>query len=181
MTGPLQNEAQQPRRAVLAILAVTFLWGGSFVWMDQALGATRAEFGVDAEPLGIGLIVLLRFGISAMVLPLVLPAARRGLDAAVWRGGAALGVLLLIGFYLQLFGLRGVTPAVSAFLTSLYVLFVALIGIVVHRRGLGRPLLFGALLATAGAAFISGRLSSSSASPSGSRCSARWSSPSTSS
>ena len=53
-------------------------------------------------------------------------------------------------------GLTDVTPAVSAFLTSLYVVFTALIGVALGRQKLTGFAILGVLLATFGAGWISG-------------------------
>jgi drug/metabolite transporter (DMT)-like permease len=77
-------------------------------------------------------------------------------DRGAWRGGFLIGALLLGGFLLQMFGLAGVSAPVSAFLTSLYVVFTALLSSARTRRPIGAWLAFGTLLATFGAGFISG-------------------------
>ena len=144
-------------RAVLALFVVTLIWGGTFVWMKEGIDAGAAAFGERCTRAGIALFTMLRFGVSALVVAAAVPAARRGLGARAWRGGLLLGGLLFAGFVLQMVGLADVSPAVSAFLTSLYVLFTAAITALAGRRGLGIALLAGALLATAGAGFIRGR------------------------
>ncbi|HUH05524.1 MAG TPA: DMT family transporter [Kofleriaceae bacterium] len=60
------------------------------------------------------------------------------------------------GFLLQMFGLADVSAPVSAFLTSLYVVFTALLSSARTRRPVGAWLAAGTLLATFGAGFISG-------------------------
>ena len=88
-------------------------------------------------------------------MPPVIPAAtgarqvgdaRRRIDPAI----------LYAGFLLQMFGLEGVDPAVSAFLTSLYVGFVALFTSILDKKPLGMVAVVGVLMVTIGAAFISG-------------------------
>jgi len=143
-----------PRRAFAALLLVTLIWGWTFVWMDQALEAVRRASGAAAEPAGIAWFMSLRFGL-ATVLMLLLPGVRRrapGLPA----GSLLLGGPLVAGFFLQMYGLREVSPAVSAFLTSLYVVFTALLGALLGRRSGSVFLLAGVLLATLGSAFIGG-------------------------
>jgi drug/metabolite transporter (DMT)-like permease len=103
------------------------------------------------------LFMLLRFGSAAALLFLAVPAARRGWTREVWIGGAWLGALLFAGFALQMIGLAEVSPAVSAFLTSLYVLFTALLIAVRQRAKPSLALGLGVLLATLGAGFIRGR------------------------
>ncbi len=149
--------AAPPRnpRAVLAILAVTVLWGWTFVWMKQAVLESERVLGAHGLVAGVGLFMTLRFGLAALVLA-AWPRAWRGLDAGAWRGGLWIGALLCVGFVLQMLGLQGVSPPVSAFLTSLYVVFTALFLCLRTGRPLDRWLGLGALLATLGAGFIGG-------------------------
>jgi drug/metabolite transporter (DMT)-like permease len=141
---------------VLALLAVTVIWGWTFVWMKQCISAGESVLGPNGHAAAIGLFLFLRFGAAALLLPACFPAARRILTREVGLGGLVIGGLILIGFVLQMFGLREVSPPVSAFLTSLYVLFTALIGAAIERRAPKISLLGGALLATFGAAYIGG-------------------------
>jgi drug/metabolite transporter (DMT)-like permease len=149
------HSSPRATRAVLALLLVTVLWGWTFVWMKQATDAASAKLGPDGLTAGIGLFMTLRFGLAAIAM-LALPAVRRGLTRGAWLAGLWIGLALLGGFLLQMFGLSGVSPAVSAFLTSLYVLFTALLTAVRNRRAPHPALLAGALLATFGAGFIGG-------------------------
>jgi drug/metabolite transporter (DMT)-like permease len=142
-------------RAVLAILLVTVLWGWTFVWMKSAVLAGERVLGAQGLVATVGLFMTLRFAAAALVLGVVGPVRRR-VDAGAWRGGFVIGALLLGGFLLQMFGLAGVSAPVSAFLTSLYVVFTALLTSVRTRRHPGAWLAAGTLLATFGAGFISG-------------------------
>lgn len=155
MTHTERNTAPRTRQATLALLVVTVLWGFTFVWMKQALDASEQHLGSAGGVAGVGLFMTLRFGFAALAM-LLLPAVRRGLTPGVWGGGLWIGALLLAGFLLQMFGLQGVSAPVSAFLTSLYVVFTALL--VSRRPGhrMGPSLIVGALLATVGAGFIQG-------------------------
>jgi drug/metabolite transporter (DMT)-like permease len=144
------------RNAVLALLAVTVIWGWTFVWMKQGLNAADRLWDGRGAVAAIGLMLTLRFGLAAVVLAIFVPRSRRGLDAGVHVGGFLLGAVLLGGFVLQMFGLQGVSPAVSAFLTSLYVLFTALLTAMISRRPVRLPLALGCLLATFGAGWING-------------------------
>lgn len=149
--------SRRSRSAVIALLAVTLIWGGTFVWMKEGVQAVEAKLGANHLVLGVALFMLLRFGIAAVCMFAFVPAARRGLDRATWKGGAWIGGLLFAGFALQMFGLGEVSPGVSAFLTSLYVLFTALLTAALTRRGLRPALVVGVLLATLGAGLIRGR------------------------
>jgi len=143
-------------RAVLALLVVTIIWGWTFVWMKQGLDAAQRVVGTSTHASVVGMMVALRFGTAALLLPVFQPACLRELDKRGWLGGLLLGGLLVSGFELQILGLTGVSAPVSAFLTSLYVIFTAMIGAVVLRRIPAGPMLVGVLLATFGAGFISG-------------------------
>ncbi len=143
-------------RAITALFFVTVIWGGTFVWMKQALDAVDAHLGPGHATTGIWLFMVLRFGLAGLCVPAILPAGRR-VDRAAWKGGFWIGALLFGGFALQMLGIEEITPAVSAFLTSLYVLFTAILTSSIQRRGPSPALFFGALLATCGAGFIRGR------------------------
>lgn len=145
----------QRAKAVIALLVVTILWGWTFVWMKQSLNAATSLLGRPGGPAVVCMYVAIRFAIAAVVLALW-PRARRGLDGGAWRGGAFLGAVLFAGFLAQMLGLESVSPPVSAFLTSLYVVFAALISAWLHRSRPHTPFLIGVVLATFGAGFIQG-------------------------
>ena len=63
---------------------------------------------------------------------------------------------MLAGFVLQMIGIESVTPSVSAFLTSLYVVFTAILSVKISDRKPTRMMIAGVLLATLGAGFIDG-------------------------
>jgi drug/metabolite transporter (DMT)-like permease len=152
-------ESRSRRRSWLALGAlsvVTVIWGITFSWMKEAQDAGRALLGPGHATETIALYMGLRFGLAALVLGL-LPRARRRCDARAWSGGFVLGFLLFAGFLVQMLGLEEITPAVSAFLTSLYVLFTAALTAWIARARPGIALLAGALLATLGAGLIRGR------------------------
>jgi len=142
-------------KALVALLVVTLLWGWTFVWMKQSLDAAERLLGRPGGAVVVSFYVAVRFAIAAAVLPMW-PRARRGLTPGAWRGGAILGALLFAGFLAQMLGLEGVSPPVSAFLTSLYVVFSAIITAYLHRSRPHTPFLIGVLLATFGAGFIQG-------------------------
>lgn len=148
--------ARRPLRALVALLLMTIIWGWTFTWVKQSLEAATGLLGAAARPGIVAWYIVVRFGIAAATLGALVPSARRRLDGAVWRAGALLGGALLVGFVFQMIGLTSLSPGVSAFLTSLYVVFTA---ILTGLRGTHRvtlPLLMGVVLATFGAGFIDG-------------------------
>ena len=151
MGGPLKRS----RLALPALLVVTILWGCTFIWMKQSLDAAGRLLGRPGGAAVVSLYIAARFVAAAALLALW-PRARIGLDRSAWRGGAVLGGLLFAGFLVQMLGLEGVTPPVSAFLTSLYVVFAAVLTAWIRRTRPSPPLLAGVALATFGAGFIEG-------------------------
>ncbi|MFT5732494.1 MAG: drug/metabolite transporter (DMT)-like permease [Planctomycetota bacterium] len=151
--------AEERRRALFVLLAITVIWGWTFVWMKQAISQAELTLGPGGQDAAKGAFLTLRFGSAAALLPFLLPASCRRSNwsmGLVLRGGT-LGVLLLVGFLLQMTALADLSPGVSAFLTSLYVIFTAFLSLFNPRhRHISGALLVGVLLATLGAAFISG-------------------------
>ena len=145
------------KKGLIALLTVTLIWGWTFIWMKESINAVKTHLGEGHATTTVGLFIVLRFGIAALLLPLILRSAR-GLRAhpGVWRKGGLIGLSFFGGFFFQLFGLDEVDPAVSAFLTSLYVVFTAIIATALQRKLPRRTLVFGVLLATFGAGSISG-------------------------
>ena len=143
--------------AVLSLFGVTLLWGGTFVWMQQSLDAAASLSPNLPENHVAIFFVMMRFVIAGFFLLILIPKTWSGLkEIEVWKGGLILGIIVWGGFILQMLGLTDVTPAVSAFLTSLYVVFTALIGVAMGVQKLTRFAIAGVILATFGAGWISG-------------------------
>lgn len=105
----------------------------------------------------VSVIVASRFFIALVLLLAVSKKARAGLKSHEdWKGGLLLGGLMLGGFVLQMIGIASVSPAVSAFLTSLYVVFTAIFSTFISDRKPTRMMVLGVILATVGAGFIDG-------------------------
>ena len=143
--------------ALFSLFGVTLLWGGTFIWMQQSLDAASILIPTVSENHVAIFFVMMRFVIAGFFLLLFVPKTWAGLrNTEVWKGGLLLGVIVWGGFILQMLGLTEVTPAVSAFLTSLYVVFTALIGVFTGMQKLTRFAIIGVILATFGAGWISG-------------------------
>jgi drug/metabolite transporter (DMT)-like permease len=125
--------------------------------MKQALNALGPEINEYSRAGVVGILVSSRFMVALILLAIISKQARQGLSSKEnWIGGTILGGLMLTGFVLQMIGLDSVTPSVSAFLTSLYVVFTALFAIKMSNRKPTRVLALGVVLATLGAGFIDG-------------------------
>lgn len=102
----------------LALLAATAVWGGTFVTVKDALAASDTFT-----------FLTLRFAVGALTAVAMGLVATRSVTE--WRRvlvpGLKLGALLYGGYALQTLGLEHTTPARSAFVTGLTVLFVPFI------------------------------------------------------
>ena len=84
--SPASSSTSRTRQAVLALFVVTLIWGGTFVWMKEALEVSALHLGPGASTAAIALFTFLRFGSAAALVFLAVPAARRGLTREAWRG-----------------------------------------------------------------------------------------------
>ena len=132
--------------AQVSLLAVTAIWGLTFVMVQDAI--TRVPV----------LSFLAERFLLAAVLVAVLAARRlRELSAAGWRAGAAMGVFLTAGYVLQTYGLAHTSAAHSGFITGLFVVFTPLLAAAVARRRPPGMTVAGAALSLAGLALLTGR------------------------
>ena len=145
------------RRAVWGLLVVTIVWGATFIWMKQAMNALQSEIDFYGQTAVVSVLVGGRFLIAAIALFIGSSKARAALrEKELWSGGTVLGVILLVGFTTQMVGIDTISPSTSAFLTSLYVVFTAMISTKMTGQPVTRIMIAGVLLATFGAGFIEG-------------------------
>lgn len=119
------------------------IWGGSFIIVKEALAVL--------SPMAV---IALRFTLAFCFLflvyrPVVLRRWRRDL-----RPGIGLGILLGLAFLTQTVGLKLTTPAVSALLTGMNGIFVALLETVFYRKRPAPLSLLGLITATCGLTLI---------------------------
>jgi len=145
------------RTAALVLLSVTLVWGATFIWMKQALNALEGELQVYGSIPVVAFLVGARFFIAMILLLLFFPKARASFkQKELWKGGAILGGLMLVGFVTQMVALEDINPSTSAFLTSLYVVMTALLSVRMTQHPPRATLYWGVFLATFGAGFIEG-------------------------
>ncbi|MBJ23767.1 MAG: hypothetical protein CMB64_03770 [Euryarchaeota archaeon] len=147
------------KKATLGLILVTLIWGLTFIWMDWAVDVAQKEKPNLSHQTLAASFVFFRFFIAAIILlPFISNLKEAFLNIKTRNGGIWLGALVWSGFFFQMIGIAysDVTPAVSAFLTSLYVIFTALIGLILGRHQLTFFMGIGVLLATFGAGWISG-------------------------
>jgi len=126
-------------RYPLLLLLVTVVWGLTFPVLKVATGQLS---GVE--------ITALRFLIAAACMGPFLC----GIPFATWRDGLLLGALGLASLVAQAYGLQSISANRSAFLTSLNVLMVPLIGLALGARPKGMVFV-AAALACAGVGLMS--------------------------
>lgn len=141
------------RQANLLLLLASAIWGLAFV--AQRLGMRHVE------PL---LFNGVRFALGAAVLtPLLVwglpgraPSPRRTSVARILRGGLVAGLVLFVGATLQQYGVVFTTAGKAGFITSLYVVFVPILGLFVGQKT-GARVWGGVALCAAGLYLLSAK------------------------
>ena len=132
-------------RALAVLIAVTAVWGVTFVQVKDA---------VALYPLFAFLAV--RFAIASCTLA---PVGLRRLGS-LGRGGLGAGTLagalLGAGYLLQTAGLQRTSVSTTGFITGMYVVLTPLLALLLFRVHAARAAWVGVLLATAGLALLSG-------------------------
>lgn len=103
-------------RQELALIAVTMVWGGTFLVVHLAMQYSGPLFFVG-----------LRFVTAGLIGLLVFRKAMAGLTRTELVAGIAIGASIFLGYGLQTFGLQTISSSKSAFLTALYVPLVPLL------------------------------------------------------
>ena len=102
-------------RAVGALLVVTVIWGWTSSF-DENGDDSRRGGDPNQGAIVIAAFMAARFGMAACLMPLFVSKARAAIGQRfIWADGGLLAAVLMVGFLLQMFGLRGIDPAVSAF------------------------------------------------------------------
>ena len=130
---------------ILALVAVTAIWGYTFVPVQKAL---------DAYPLFAFLAV--RFAISGVALAPFAWAPLRSLPRAGWAAGVLAGGFLAAAYAFQTAGLDLTTVSSTGFITGLYVVFTPILALALFRTPVPAAAWVGVGLALVGLALISG-------------------------
>lgn len=128
--GPVSSRA--------SLFALTTVWGSTFVVVQSSLAAISPLLMVSAR------FALAAIAIAAIFPRDVMPALR--LLPSTFR----LALVTFAGFALQTVGLETTTPARSAFITALMVVFVPLVETIRTRRAPAPRLLVAVAIATVG-------------------------------
>ena len=140
MAAAQVTPALRRRRWELALLAVTAVWGATFVIVQDAVARIPPSA-----------FIAYRFLAAAALLALWRPR----LDARLALAGAAAGLALFAGYALQTVGLQYTSSSNAGFITGLAVVLTPLLAAAVLREPPGRWPAAGAVLAAAGLALLS--------------------------
>jgi drug/metabolite transporter (DMT)-like permease len=128
-----------------ALIAVTAVWGVTFVQVQDAL---------ELYPLFAFLAV--RFAISTAVLAPFAWGPVRALPPAGWAAGIGVGVLLAGAYGFQTAGLELTTVSSTGFITGLYVVFTPFIALALFRTRVPRAVWVGVGCAVVGLLLLNG-------------------------
>ncbi|MFM8446531.1 MAG: DMT family transporter [Actinomycetota bacterium] len=127
-----------------ALLAVAAMWGISFVWMKDIL-----------DQQDVYSFLLSRFLVASLVMLLANPRVITRLNREILTKGSVIGTALGLGYIFQTLGLDRTTPAITGFITGLYVVLTPLIAALLLKERLTKQAWFYIVLATAGLAVLS--------------------------
>ena len=130
---------------LLALVAVTAIWGYTFVPVQKAVGV---------YPLFAFLAV--RFAISTAALAPFAWRSLRALPRAGWGAGILAGTFLALAYGLQTAGLELTTVTSTGFITGLYVVVTPLLALAAFRTPVPPPVWVGVVLSLTGLLLLSG-------------------------
>jgi drug/metabolite transporter (DMT)-like permease len=133
------------RHQELALIAITAVWGGTFLVVHIAMQHSGPWFFVG-----------LRFTVAGLISMLIFHRSLRGMTWADLGAGASIGLMIYGGYGLQTLGLQTIDSSTSAFLTALYVPMVPFAQWIFFRKRPPAMAFVGAALAFAGLVLIAG-------------------------
>ena len=132
-------------RQELALIAITAVWGGTFLIVHTAMAHAGPMFFVG-----------LRFVTAGVISMLIFRRALRGIRWQEIGAGAAIGTMIFGGYGLQTAGLQTIDSSTSAFITAFYVPLVPLLQWIVFRTVPRALTLVGIGLAFVGLLLVAG-------------------------
>ena len=131
----LSDGRRSERLAVLALLAVTAVWGSTFFIKDLLTRIPVAD------------LLAVRFGLASLALAVVV-GPRLRLTRRIVRQGAGLGLLYGVAQILQTVGLAHTSASVSGFITGLYVVATPVLAAVILKARITSTTWAAVVLAT---------------------------------
>jgi drug/metabolite transporter (DMT)-like permease len=120
------------------------MWGISFVWMKDIL-----------DQQDVYSFLVSRFVVAALVMLVANPKVITRLNRELLIKGSLIGTALGLGYIFQTLGLERTTPAITGFITGLYVVLTPLIGALILKERLTIQAWFYIALATVGLGVLS--------------------------
>jgi drug/metabolite transporter (DMT)-like permease len=151
MNSAPRNPPASPRTALafsrqeLALIAVTMVWGGTFLVVQTAMRHAGPLFFVGV-----------RFVAAGLLAGWVFRRHMAGLQRREIAAGAAIGVAVCLGYGLQTHGLQTISSSQSAFITALYVPMVPLLLWLLMNRPPHLMSWIGVVFAFAGLVMLAG-------------------------
>ncbi len=134
----------QLKLAPWALLAVAAMWGISFVWMKDIL-----------DQQDVYSFLVSRFLVAAIAMIAIRPKVLKQFNKDLVLKGLVIGAALGAGYIFQTLGLERTTPAITGFITGLYVVITPLLAFLFLKEKLTLAICFYIFLAVAGLAVLS--------------------------
>ena len=134
----------QMKLAPWALLAVAAMWGISFVWMKDILDQQDVYSFLTS-----------RFIVAAAAMLALRPKVLQQFSRELVGKGLLIGMALGSGYIFQTLGLERTTPAITGFITGLYVVFTPLIASIFLKERLTKVMWGYVLLAVIGLGILS--------------------------
>ena len=130
--------------ALIALVFVTAIWGGTFVVVQSAVNRMPVmDF------------LAFRFSLATVVMLALRPGSLRGMSREGLKYAVILGTVLGLGYIFQTYGLLYTNAAVAGFITGMFVVLTPVVAWVLLRRKAGRIIWLAVALAVLGLALIS--------------------------
>jgi drug/metabolite transporter (DMT)-like permease len=143
-TDTAGNWKASPHIALAALVAVTAIWGYTFLIVQDAVSRMPVmDF------------MAWRFALAAAVMALLRPSSLRHISKKELLHGSILGVVLGLGYATQTFGLQYASAAVSGFITGMFVVLTPVITWIIFRHATDLQTWLLVALATVGVALLS--------------------------
>ncbi|MDR2509335.1 MAG: DMT family transporter [Spirochaetaceae bacterium] len=130
--------------AAASLVFATVLWGGGFVAVKDSLDFFPPLY-----------LIALRFAIAGVFLGAVFFKRLLKIRRGTFIRGLILSLFLFIAYAFQTIGLQHTTAGKNAFLTTIYVILVPLLGWAFSRRNPGAHIFAAAIIAIAGIGLLS--------------------------
>ena len=130
---------KKSRKADLALLGLSFIWGSTFSLIKDALN--------DISPFVFNSI---RFTLASIIFWVVFRNKLRSFEKPLIKAGLLTGFFMATGYGFQTLGLYYTTASKSAFITGISVIFVPFLAIIIEKVMPGLIVIYSAIQAFAG-------------------------------